>query len=1110
MALSAAPATGLTVTPTAAGLAFNPTSITFGSTGTSQTFTVQAASNASAGATTIIYSLSGPNSSSYITPSPGSLTILANLPTATQAIASAALTQGESVSSFTPVIGGGGTGPLHYSIAPALPSGLLLSTSDGAIIGTPSVASAATSYTVTVTDSNSATATATFSLTVNSMVTATQAISSAVVTVGHTATTFTPVSGGGGTGTLSYSISPSLPAGLALNNASGAVGGTPTTASATTVYTVTVEDTNGATAAQTFSLTVNGSVTATQAVASAALTQNRTATTFTPVTGTGGTGTLNYSVSPSLPNGLTLNAASGAISGTPTVASAATSYTVTITDGNGATGSAIFSLTVDGAVIASQTVASAILTVGHAATAFTPVTATGGTAPLTFGIAPSLPSGLAFDTGSGQISGTPTSPSSAATYAVTATDANGAAGSATFTLTIDGAVAATQSIASSVLIVGRPATAFTPVTGSGGTGALTFAVSPTLPTGLNFNAATGAITGTPAAIVAAATFSVTVSDGNGASDTATFDLAVSAPVITLNQSTLPNGIVGAAYSQSVLASGGTAPYRYTIANGTLPAGLALDATTGLLTGTPTTVGNTNFSIVATDATGQTGTVAYVFTVEMSAVIAVPSTHEVVDGGTVIVDLTAGATGGPFTDARVVSLSPPSAGTVNITLGDTAAASEEVVAQIIATRRFLMTYTPGPAFSGTAIATFTLSSASGTSAPTRITFVVQPRPDPSKDAEVIGLVNAQTDAAKRFAEAQTSNFNDHLEQLHDDGCLRNDWGISLTDSRDGISPVDSQPAGAKTGDPGQDANNPALTRNSRRGHGPRKAEDGKGCSAFANGALAFWTGGLVNFGSMSLGGSDSKFDFTTIGITVGVDYRFNPSFTAGIGIGFNNDESRIGDNGTTSSGQDYSAAFYGSYHPTRDTFVDGLLGYGILDFSSKRFVTDTGEFASGDRNGNQVFASITSGYEFRNDALLISPYGRFSASRSTLDAFAETGADWANLRYGSQTLDSLTGSIGMRVEYAMPMEWGVFSPKARVEYGHDFAGDSRVALSYADQVDRSYNLTTDGTGSDYVNLDFGADFKIGHEWTFGLDYGATLAQSGGSVPQEVRINIGARF
>ena len=75
---------------------------------------------------------------------------------------------------------------------------------------------------------------------------------------------------------------------------------------------------------------------------------------FTPVTGSGGTGTLSYSVSPALPTGLTFNASTGAISGTPTATSAATSYTVTVTDSNSATAAASFSLTVNGAVAAAQ------------------------------------------------------------------------------------------------------------------------------------------------------------------------------------------------------------------------------------------------------------------------------------------------------------------------------------------------------------------------------------------------------------------------------------------------------------------------------------------------------------------------------------------------------------------------------------------------------------------------------------------------------------------------------------------------------------------------------------------------------------------------------------
>ena len=147
---------------------------------------------------------------------------------------------------------------------------------------------------------------------------------------------------------------------------------------------------------------------------------------------------------------------------------------------------------------ATQAIASKALTVNTAAaTSFTPVTGSGGTAPLGFGIAPALPAGLAFNTSTGAITGTPTATSAATTYTVTVTDANSATASNTFSLAINGAVTATQAVASKTLTQNQPSTNFTPVTGGGGSPAYTYGVSPSLPSGLSFNTSTGAITGTP-------------------------------------------------------------------------------------------------------------------------------------------------------------------------------------------------------------------------------------------------------------------------------------------------------------------------------------------------------------------------------------------------------------------------------------------------------------------------------------------------------------------------------------------------------------------------------------------------------------------------------------
>lgn len=87
--------------------------------------------------------------------------------------------------------------------------------------------------------------------------------------------------------------------------------------------------------------------TATQVISSETLTFDQPSVSFTPVAGAGGSGTLSYGIAPALPAGLSFSMATGSITGTPTVVSPAASYTVTVTDANGATATASFSLTVN-------------------------------------------------------------------------------------------------------------------------------------------------------------------------------------------------------------------------------------------------------------------------------------------------------------------------------------------------------------------------------------------------------------------------------------------------------------------------------------------------------------------------------------------------------------------------------------------------------------------------------------------------------------------------------------------------------------------------------------------------------------------------------------------
>ena len=100
--------------------------------------------------------------------------------------------------------------------------------------------------------------------------------------------------------------------------------------------------------------------------------------------------------------------------------------------------------------------------------------------------------------------------------------------------------------------------------------------------------------------------------------------AVGCGTITLSPATLPNGVMGVPYSQTIIASGGTAPYTFAVTTGTLPDGLVLNPGTGSITGIPTALGTFPFTITATDSLSCQGAQTYSVTISATAGTGVPT------------------------------------------------------------------------------------------------------------------------------------------------------------------------------------------------------------------------------------------------------------------------------------------------------------------------------------------------------------------------------------------------------------------------------------------------------------------------------------------------------
>ena len=410
---------------------------------------------------------------------------------------------------------------------------------------------------------------------------------------------------------------------------------------------------------------------------------------------TGGTPPLTYAVtSGALPAGIMLSTA-GVLTGTPTM-TALTQFSVTVTDSLSVTATAAYSLpTKDGL---SMTTTSPLPSGEAGVTYSQTLVAAKGIPPYQFAIAKgALPAGLTLNASSGTISGIPTT-SGASSFTVALSDSLGTIVNAEFALTITGGLTIQPPPPLTGAMVSTPYSVQFSVQG---VPPYVWQLSGTTPPGINFDPARALLSGTPTN-VGSYSFTISCTDAGGqrAANSYTLAVAKAGPLALTTQPPLPVGIVRSAYSFPFVASGGVTPYTWAITAGALPAGLTLGATSGTVSGTPTTIGPSAFTVTVSDhananVSGQytiqiappglqivppvpvpaavVGT-AYSLTLQLSD--ATPPVQWSLDGGALPGGLTLGATTG------IISGTPAAAGSFSATVKAVDSANQASTATIV--------------------------------------------------------------------------------------------------------------------------------------------------------------------------------------------------------------------------------------------------------------------------------------------------------------------------------------------------------------------------------------------------------------------------------------------
>ena len=521
----------------------------------------------------------------------------------------------------------GGTTPYTWNLkagTPPLPSGLSFGT-NGVISGTPTVTSNAT-HTFTLTDATSLTVEKALRLSINAnplSILTSSPLPQGTANQNYSVT----LAATGGTGAYTWGTTAALPAGLSLNSSTGEISGIPTGTSNLN-HTFTVTDRTPPTpqrASKTLRLIIGGAVpdliiTTNSPLPPGTVTQPYNVT----LTSTGGTGAKIWDISSGLlPAGLTLSPA-GVISGTP-AATGTFSPTFRVRDSGNPQDTATKQLSITINNPTPPNITTTFLPNGSFGNSYNQtLQVTGGIGSLAWGvIVGGLPPGLGLNASTGQISGTATQ-TGTFNFTVQVTDDIPQSDMQALTITINPPVPPTisgpASLPSGTVNQTYPNTT---LTASGGTAPYTWdpAVSPPLPNGLSWDAATQTISGIPlngSQGTTSHTFTVRDSTNPVLTGTRTYQLTIVLPAPpTITTTTLPNGTVGTPYNQTLQVTGGSGNLTWTISEGSLPPGLDINQATGEISAsmpppfdTPITAGIYNFTVKVTDTIPQSDIQAF--------------------------------------------------------------------------------------------------------------------------------------------------------------------------------------------------------------------------------------------------------------------------------------------------------------------------------------------------------------------------------------------------------------------------------------------------------------------------------------------------------------------
>ena len=284
-------------------------------------------------------------------------------------------------------------------------------------------------------------------------------------------------------------------------------------------------------------------------------------------------------------------------------------------------------------------------------------------------------------------------------------------------------------------------------------------------------------------------------------------------------------------------------------------------------------------------------------------------------------------------------------------------------------------------------------------------------------------------------------------------------------------------------------------------------------AYSIGRLGLFATGLGQFGNRDLTTSENGYSFNNAGFIAGGDYRITPELIAGLAFGYTHSNTNFDTSAVSASGQSlrgnlFQGNLYATYFPTDRVYVNGiaLIGGGNTD-SQRHIVIPSNDPStpSIDRNATGSFGSriagftLASGYSMPIGGLVLTPIARFLYQHTSVDSFSENGAQGANLRYGSSSVDTVLSFLGADATYPFQTPFGIMFPTARFHWAHQYSpNNTTVSVAYSNDPSptllSAFILPGTPTDKNYFDLGVGVSMPFSRMTSAYVNYDAIVGIS----------------